>query len=180
MKIKERNFNSKLHIACSNDVMKGERMQLIHFKNGKAYASNGWIAVRQPLAVHSLFPEDIEALEGKFIHAQDYKKIIQFEIIRCADNGIFCRASSGEVFFPYHKYEGEWLAIDPIFEGHEVENIDAIGFNAKNILLISQAFVCDGNLQFSFNKKNKASIVRTLDGEQEAIIMPVMLRSDLV
>lgn len=79
-KEQRKNFdkNYPLHLACGlgDNIRTG--MHYISFANGYAYATDSHILVRARLTDISNFDEqDLSLLDGKFIHATNYKNILK-------------------------------------------------------------------------------------------------------
>ena len=78
MKIEFKNFNKNypLYLACGLDDKIRTSLHYIMFKDGYAYATNSYILVRAKLEDISNFDEeDINKLDGFYIHAQSFKAI---------------------------------------------------------------------------------------------------------
>lgn len=101
------NFNKKvqMHLACSKDELRPE-MQCIFFNNGYAYATGTRILVRNRISeISGLNESEIEALNGKFLHADFYKDMLKYDSIMIAEDGIECAKGNDKAFFYFSTFE---------------------------------------------------------------------------
>ena len=78
--IKRVNFDKslKMHLACGDHGF----TEYIYFKNGFAYATNEIILVKNDLSIcSSIHPDQVRLLNGKLLHKDDYKKILNTDVI---------------------------------------------------------------------------------------------------
>jgi hypothetical protein len=90
MKIERKNFNKgiKLHLLCDKADWIRPFKKHIYFKDGYAYASEGHIIIKAYLPEISSFNEDeIKIMDGKFLHADNYKLLIGYDTVRVTDAG---------------------------------------------------------------------------------------------
>lgn len=178
------NFLSKLHLACSTDELR-PMMQVIYFKDGKIYATNGWVLIRQDISVHSIDPSDHPNLEGKFIHKDIFRDIIKHPVAKFNQDNIEVTTKAGEkIIFNYYKAEEKFPDADSIVDKHEINAIDEISFNPAQLKIIDECLVKDGSsgsLKYIFNAKNRGILVTTNDinkNAQCAILMPTVIHQD--
>ena len=175
------NFNTKLHLACSDDDIRPV-MQCVHFKNGSAYASNGFMIIKQSLEFH--FVENIENLEGKAIHAENFKMIIKYQFAKATDEGIDCVSEDGgKAFFPYHDISKE-KPIDYDFIFGQVKTYDPVSYIDLTpsivVNVIGSMYLPNGQLRLRFANEGSFIVADAtgVDG-QIAVIMPVVLQESL-
>lgn len=83
-----------------------KEFECIYFNNGFAYASNRQILVRNRISeISGLNDAEIEALNGKFLHADFYKDMLKYDNIMIAEDGIECTKGKGKVFFYFSTFE---------------------------------------------------------------------------
>ena len=90
MSEQKNNFDKKvqMHLACSKNELRKE-MQCVYFKDGFAYASDGIILVKNRISeISGLEKHEVEALNGKFLHADLYKDMLKYDNIMIAEDGI--------------------------------------------------------------------------------------------
>lgn len=179
------NFISKLHLGCSEDPI-FEKQNLIHFKDGKAYCTNGHIAIIQSLDVHELTEEDIENLEGKFIHRSTFKDILKYKEVYFKEDKIVAMTESNtEAIFSYYPFNEEWINVDEVMNNFSMGNIDEIGFMPHLLKIINECLVkpSTSGIHFRFQGDNSKAIYVTSIGEnadkQKAILMPVKMTIDI-
>lgn len=101
------NFDKKvqMHLACAKDDLRPE-MQCIFFNNGYAYATDTHILVRNRIAeISGLNESEIDALNGKFLHADFYKDMLKYDSIMIAEDGIECAKGNDKAFFYFSTFE---------------------------------------------------------------------------
>lgn len=101
------NFNKKvqMHLACAKEETRPV-MQCIFFNDGFAYATDSYILVRNRISeISGLEAHEIEALNGKFLHADFYKDMLKYDNIMIAEDGIECSKGSDKVFFYFSKFD---------------------------------------------------------------------------
>lgn len=102
------NFDKKvqMHLACAKDNPSRREMECIFFKDGFAYATDTHVIVRNRISeISKLNGAEIEALDGKFLHASFYKDMLKYDNIMIAEDGIECSKGSDKVFFYFSKFE---------------------------------------------------------------------------
>ena len=102
------NFNKKvqMHLACLKGDEYRKEMECIYFNNGFAYATNTRILVRNRISeISGLNEAEIEALNGKFLHADFYKDMLKYDNIMIAEDGIECTKGNDKVFFYFSMFE---------------------------------------------------------------------------
>ena len=108
MKDNKNNFDKKvqMHLACAkkNDIHK--EMECIYFKDGFAYASDGYILAKNRISeISGLEEHEIAALDGKFLHADFYKDMLKYDNIMIAEDGIECSKDNDKVFFYFSTFD---------------------------------------------------------------------------
>lgn len=128
----------KLHQACANDGMR-PAMEHIQFKNGYAYASDAHIAIKASLtAISALSPEDIEKLNGHFIHSSQWPLLLKYSNIEIGegvinligDNGVKTVITLRDEVNGITKYPD----IEKLFAPEKIEkeaNLHAVAFSFK-------------------------------------------------
>jgi len=169
-----------LHLACLDDEMR-PNYNLIRINNNIATATNGTILVKLDLTmVSSLLPEELEIINGKYIHAEVWKEIHKCDQIEFLEDEIVCHNNDIKKRFDYSQPTGElWDSnsiVQDIKEAGEMSKRIA-QFNTKMIQIVAKIFDAD-TLYFSFTKGNKKGTVvfPYEDSGMFAIIMPVELR----
>ena len=84
-----------MHLACSKDNVFRRETECIFFNNGYTYATDTRILVRNRISeISGLNESEIEALNGKFLHADFYKDMLKYDSIMIAEDGIECKAKA--------------------------------------------------------------------------------------
>lgn len=183
------NFDPKfqLHRACCNDNIR-PALGHIFFREGYAYATNAFIAVKAKLTdICTCDPTSIELLNGYAIHADDFRKLLKYDSIIIEKDGII-RIEDGsfnitiqlkrEVKEPKEKMEVHGPDVDAVIRGNNEGNeaIKAIGFNASLLNELRAAMGLDAEIKFAFRNAKKPIIVsacnKVLDYDVQGIIMP--------
>lgn len=102
------NFDKKvqMHLACLKGDEFHKDLECVYFNNGFAYATNQQILVKNRISeICGLEPHEIEALNGKFLHADFYKEMLKYDSIMIAEDGIECTKGDNKAFFYFSKFE---------------------------------------------------------------------------
>jgi hypothetical protein len=180
MKNEKFNFISKLHLAASNDELR-PLMSCIHFLNDNAYVSNSHVVIKQHLDYSGVL--DSEKLNGKSLHKDSYKEILSYQIVTAKDEGLECVDKEGrKTFFNYQNIEGKIPDFESLFNNHEINPVEFIGFKPSLLKII-----CDGmygakefGVKAVFNGHSKGIIVTVPAYEQQsALLMPMLINEQL-
>ena len=91
-KLKRYNFdkNARLDLVCAKELDCRIMMQCIFFEGGKAVASDGHAIIVASLEeISDLQPDSVEKLNGKYLHSQAFRKILDYKYIdKIDDEGI--------------------------------------------------------------------------------------------
>lgn len=97
------NKNIKLHTVCANDDLRPV-MECVHFKDGNALASNGHILIYADMKEISTFSdEDIAKLNGKYLHAKQFKEIVKRDFVIVEEDGITVKDDFYQLKFLFMK-----------------------------------------------------------------------------
>lgn len=108
MSKKRNNFDKKvqMHLACSGYSPTRPEKCCIYFRNGFAYASDGYILAKNRISeISGLEDHEITALDGKFLHADFYKDMLKYDNIMIAEDGIECSKDNDKVFFYFSTFD---------------------------------------------------------------------------
>lgn len=84
----------KLHKACADDLLR-PAMQYVAFKDGYAYATNAFVAVKANLRdISALQEEDIQKLNGYAIHKDQYAELLKFSEIEVREGSIVAKGAT--------------------------------------------------------------------------------------
>lgn len=101
-KVLRSNFfkNCKMHTCCSSDELR-PTMQHIYFANGFAYASDDHVLVKNHLSeiIENIDEEQLALLDGKMLHKDHYKNLLQYDGIVISEDGIEGNKDGNKVFF---------------------------------------------------------------------------------
>ena len=117
-----------LHLACESDEA-APNMALISIIKGIATATNGKLLVKINLAETSaLSPEELDTLDGKFIHMEVWKEIHKCDSVEFDDDQIICHKNDIKKIFEYADPDGEF------FPNTIVEDVKKAGEGGRRIL----------------------------------------------
>ena len=129
------NKNCKMHLACSDDDLRPV-MQYIYFKGGYAYASDAHILIKNKISeITELITEDqLNILDGKYLHKSSFQKILTYDTIRITETGIECITGYSTIEFKFStdeslKYPSTEVKIAKIKE--ENSSLSRISLNAN-------------------------------------------------
>lgn len=180
-KARKYTFTTKMFECCGDDELR-PLMQCVHFLNGYAYATNGYVSIKQTLELQSIMNK--ENLDGKSLHKKSYQAIMGFEIAECNLDGIYCKNTTGQTaFFDYFNRNDEPI---PNFEKamqpkRGLTSLSFIGINPEHLARLSKAIYNPGNnLRMQFTGIDSQVLVDAIGVEgQTATIMPQMLNDSL-
>jgi hypothetical protein len=141
MERKNFNKNVQMHLACAKDDLR-PIMACIYFKNGFAYATDGYILARSRIDECSTLQEcDIQALDGKLLHANFFKDMLKYDDILISDEGIECHKGDEKAFFYFSQFT-KFPDVDKVLQ--EALNLPAvpmpqISFDTRLLLKLSKA-----------------------------------------
>lgn len=119
MKTKRYNFykSCQMNLACSYDNEFRPSLCWVYFKNGFAYASNGYILVKNRISECSnLNQEDIDALDGKLLHRDSYKDILKYDTISISENGIECKKCGNTAFLYFGNDDLKYPDVEKVIQ----------------------------------------------------------------
>ena len=95
-----------MHLACAKNEDFHKERECIYFNNGFAYATDTRILVRNRISeISGLNEAEIEALNGKFLHADFFRDMLKYDNIMIAEDGIECSKGNDKVFFYFSNFE---------------------------------------------------------------------------
>jgi len=173
-------FTTKLHEACSSDELRPV-MMCIHFLDGFAYASDGMIVIKQSLEYHSII--NSSSLNGKCLHKDNYKAIMQFEKATCDDLGVSCIAPDGRsAFFEYFDLKGVQMPnFESVLKPVASTPVSYIGIRPDLLNRLSKAMHSpDGILRIRFQGVDRWALVDVVGIENQCgVIMPAIINDTL-
>lgn len=170
------NKNVQMHLACSNDKFRPER-NCVYFSNGFAYATDGYILARNRISeISGLDEEEIEALNGKFLHAGFYKDMLKYDNIRIADDGIECSRGNDKAFFYFSTF-GEYPDAEKALQralSAQTTPLPQVGFDMKLMQLLNKALYKSDQCTATFKGVGHPIVFESLAGgiSSIGIIMP--------
>lgn len=189
MKKQRFNFNKsyKLYEACATDKFR-PAMEMVHFKDGFAYASDSHILVRVPLmaCIIGLDEEEFEKLNGFSIHWKVLKKLFAYDRIWID------RDDEAGTCIVRTELEGHEISIElkpqselkvPDFETvinnkKDAEAVSKLGISPKMLAKLGSAINLSDRITLNIaGQKNAIHITDMMTGSV-AVIMPVMVNED--
>ena len=171
------NFNRgiRLDAICSQDKIRTQ-MGFISFQDGKAIATNAYCLVVAKISEISTFTnEEIEKLNGKFIHRESFKRLIKEDFVQITDDGFLCISDNRKQLIYFSEVEGypNWK---PLFVGKGC-SLSNFGIDPKKLLEL-QSCLPYKKVKVEFGK-NERSAIFISDGsgvyESKGLIMPCLL-----
>lgn len=166
-------FISNLHLACGKDDLR-PAMQCIHFKNGFAYASDGYVVIKQPLHLSPV--DNMDILDGVSIHSESFKAIRRMRQVTATEDGFECISKDGsKVFFEYSKVESP--NFDAVLEPKGAQMIGEIGINPGLIGVLKKAMAGGSGVKMTFQNQGAGIMIEPIGLEYEgevAMVMPIM------
>lgn len=180
-KAKKNTFTTKMYECCADDELR-PLMQCVHFEHGFAYATNGFVSIKQTIELQTILNK--EQLDGKSLHKKSYQAIMAFEIAECNYDGIYCKNATGQTaFFDYFDRKDELI---PNFEKamqpkRGLLSMYFIGINPEHLTRLAKAlYNPSNNLRFQFTGIDSQILIDAVGVEgQTATIMPQVLNDSL-
>lgn len=173
------NFNKKvqMHLACSKDEDFRKEIECIFFNNGFAYATNTRILVRNRISeISSLNESEIEALNGKFLHADFYKDMLKYDSIMIAEDGIECSRGNDKAFFYFSTFEkypdAEKVLQDAL--NKQTVPLPQVSFDMKLIQRLNKALYQSDSCTATFKGAGNPIVFDGMDAEVSSVglLMP--------
>lgn len=151
-----------IHLACEDDEMR-PNLKLIEIKNNIAMATNGHLLVSYELSGGNslLEKEQIEILNGKFIHMEVWKEIHKCDAVEILDDAIICHKDGIKKIFEFSEPNGEMFEMENVVIECKLSGEDKRGmvsYNPRFIEVLRKIFQTD-TMHFSFSEGNKGTIV---------------------
>lgn len=177
---KTEKFLKPLHLACADDDMR-PNFKLIEIKHGIAQATNGHMVVKLELNKTSMLEQDqIDMLDGRYIHMEVWKEIHKCEMIELTDDAISCWKNGIKKTFEYGEPQGEFFNIETVIRDiKELGEIETrmIAYTPSLIAILAKIFD-ENSMIFSFSGANKGTIVfPSEDSGMFALLMPQMINA---
>lgn len=174
-------FVSALHEACGKDDLR-PTMSHVFFTNGKVYATDAHILVRQDLKETLGFTDEhIALLDGKYLEAPHVKELTKCVMFETTAEYVEGTQKNGGKFRAPLKTESEvgkypnWEAVIP----QETTPTEHVGINHKIFTRLCNALVLkdpDNCVKLSLNSQTRGIVVRPInDNGQLGLIMPVKI-----
>lgn len=182
--MKTKNFKRKLSIACSNDDLRTS-LQCVYFDEGYALATDAHIIVKQSLTEHDFTKEEIEILNGKFLHKDAFNKIYQYDQVEVTKEGFECISKNNNIkaLIYFTDIESKFPKWKPLFDKGGAIKVDEIGLNGNLLKRVNDISLSRiKTYKFQFFGKNKGIKITPNDlteYDECIILMPVMLNPNL-
>lgn len=169
------NKNAKLHEICAIDELR-ESMEYVSFDEGNAVCSEGPImAVFKIAEISTIGQEQIELLEGKFIHRSAFKEMLKYDEIFIESEFIIAKGKGFDIRLPLKsdiKYPDYKHVIARI--SSKKGSKERIYINSK---LLDKLQSCVGSAGSIINMAigEEGMIVNYPEKESYALIMPRMI-----
>lgn len=171
-KKQKRNFKTPLHLACSSDELRPV-LGFVFFENGYAYATNGYIGIKQSLEYCDVV--NCQELNNHAIHRSAFAKIIKYPMAVATKEGIECSDRNIKVLFRYTDMELIRPNLEKCVKDLKSESVYSLALYPHLFALAEKTLYHNGTLPavVEFNGKYKAMRVTYKDiPNQEAYIMP--------
>lgn len=187
MKKREKNFRSRIYLACQDDFLR-PAFNNVYFKDGFAYATNSHIIIKQHLSIHDFTEEEIKMMDGKMMNKKLMMEIYKWNYISVEKDCIYCKTN--HLVARYYFVAGDPFSFpntDAIFKQlkpeAECEPITKIGVNLALANLFSRVFIHDRDKQIGmyFNSEKrgiKVVSVNISEDKQVGVLMPLLLDNE--
>ena len=174
------NFNRSIRLdaICSKDDFRIE-MGFISFQDGKAIATNAYCLVVAKISEISTFTkEEIEKLNGKFIHRENFKLLIKEDFVQITDDGFLCISDNRKqlIYFSEVEKYPDWK---PLFVETRC-SLSKFGIDPKKLLGLQSCLPYKkAKVEFGENERS-VIFISDISGECESkgLIMPCLLTNE--
>ena len=169
------NFDKDIRIdkVCSTDDLRPV-FENIFFEDGNMIATNAHILVVNNIAECSSFkPEQIEILNGKFIHKNDYAELLKSDIVSIKEDGFYIKNGTRQKAILFNNIDKPFPNYKALFS-ETAKTTEYIGIDPTLVCKIQLALPYKRSMKLTFNGKNKTIYVDCVDMEYKSkgLIMP--------
>lgn len=175
----KRNFRLKMQHACGSDELR-PAFSNVKFERGYMYATDAYIIVRASVLAFSDFdPSEVDILNGKYIDADTFKKVIACKHVVVTEEGITdLKTKALYRFTEVEKYPD----VEAVMNPGQKNEIDEIGLKPKVLSKMLKIISTSDfeTARFQFCAKNRGITILSNDSmftenEFKGILMPAML-----
>lgn len=172
-----------LHLICINDENM-PNLALIQIKKKEARATNGHLMIKLDLVRTSkLTEEQLDILEGKYLHMEVWKEMYKCDQIDLDDVGITVHKNGITKSFDYSHPVDEWYDLDKTVSEVKYAGEHAVrlvAYNPAQIAKIATVFDMGGSPLFiSHSPEPKGHVVTCgHDTGMMAIVMPILISDE--
>lgn len=165
------NFNKKvqMHLACAKGNELRKEMECVYFNNGFAYACDGYILARNRISeISGLEEHEIEALNGKMLHADFYKDMLKYDNIMISEDGIECSKGDDKAFFYFSTFEKYPDAEKTLQDALNMQTtpIPQVNFNMYLMQRLNKALYESDRCTATFKGTNKPIIFDSMEKDE--------------
>tara|TARA_R110002049_G_scaffold224712_4_gene396512 strand:+ start:10640 stop:11179 length:540 start_codon:yes stop_codon:yes gene_type:complete len=178
--MEKRNFKSKISLACGSDNFR-PAMEHLCFEDGLIVATDAHILIKQSIKLHGFTDEEIEILNGKFLHRDAFDEIYKYRNVTVTKKGFLCKNKNVTCLIEFSKVEFSYPKWRNVIPTGELHDIDEIGINTHFLKIAGKISLSENKaLRFHFYGKTKAIILSSLKSyitldEEMILIMPAQL-----
>lgn len=164
-----------IHLACSDDDLR-IAMQYIKIADGIAYATEGHMVVLVNLQHHSDLTEDvINALDGKYVHRDTWKKVMDATDISIVNDEIVYTYGLTKAKFEIASdinFPDVMTVVKPALKANNA-NKHTVSFQPKFTEILNKIFN-SGQLNFLFKDNGPVLVYPCVGAYQYAMLMPIV------
>lgn len=176
---KQKNFKRKVSKICGNDEVR-TILQYIYFEDGNLICTNAHILLIQSLKEHNFTDEEIEILNGKFLHKNVFDAIYKHDYVTVNKKGFKCVTGEVECVYSFSESPiGKYLEYKSVIPDGVYKPLTQVGVNLKLLKLackVTFSTLKAVNLGFSSEKTGITMLPidsRLDNGVEKIIVMPV-------
>ncbi len=141
-------------------------------------ATDAHILIKSPLKEHGFEREEIELLQGKFIHYTVFNEIYKFHEVRVVEEGFECSKNAIRCLFRFSEFDGKYPNYEAVIPSEDkISAVNKIGMNAKFLEIVSKVTLSETkNVVFNFNGANSGVIIKPEDKASKEVILLMPFR----
>lgn len=169
-----KNFKKPLDLVCSKDKLRPV-INHIYFDDGKSVCSDTLTLLIRDLKLDFFTDEEIQQMNGKFLHYEVFKEIFRYNEVRIIDGKIECLKNQVKSVFEFSKCENPYPNYKAVFP-EKFKPTEQIKLSLKRLSVIKKISENE-NLVFKFSGHNKPVTLTSTDNliKETILIMPISM-----
>jgi hypothetical protein len=153
-------------------------LQYAYIDNGFVVCTNAHVLIKQSLRdFHEINSDEIENLNGKFLHRNLLIQISKYDVIEFKKDGIRCHKNGTTCIFEYSPFDDKYVNYEAVTQKFKSDKKTDILFDFRLLKTLSEAMGISRGVKLNFNKEKgyiKVEHEDCLIADNFGMIMPLM------